>query len=81
MRTDAADDKTVQEGLADLTAIANNKSSGSWDEAAYYLGLYYWEKNDITQAKALWQDLRDMPLDIEGASPWAARVQAKLPLI
>ncbi len=81
MRTDSSDEKVVQDGLADLTAIATNKSLANWDEAAYYVGLYYWEKNDITQAKALWQDLSDMPLDIEGASPWAARVQAKLPLI
>ncbi len=81
MLIDTAEEKSVESALATLDEIAANTSAANWDEAAYYLGLYYWEKNDITKAKAVWQNLRDLPLDIEGASPWAARVQAKLPLI
>lgn len=79
MLIDTAEEKSIEAGLASLEEIGSSTSAANWDEAAYYLGLYYWEKNDITKAKAAWQNLRDMPLDIEGASPWAARVQAKLP--
>ena len=81
MCLDSLDNKLVEDGLAQLTMMAQDKMINAWDEAAYYVGLYYWEKNDIKQASLHWQDLRDMPLDIEGASPWAARVQAKLPLV
>lgn len=67
-------------GIDMLKNIAADTSSTGNDVASYYLGLYYWNNNDMNQAKEVWGKLIDTQKDVQklGQSPWALLAQEKL---
>lgn len=79
MLIDTQNQEKVAQGLSMLEQVANNKQLHNWDQAAYYRGLYYRTQGDMMTAVAAWDDLINMPTDIQnGTSSWAALVQATL---
>lgn len=56
MQLDSADAVMQAKGLADLQVIAESDNSGK-DTALYYLGLYYFDKNDLQNTRKYWQQL------------------------
>lgn len=73
-------DATMQEkGLQSLKALAEDTANKESDVAQYYLGLYYWTQNDMTQARTIWQQLISSQMSEQHAmSPWAAMAEEKL---
>jgi predicted negative regulator of RcsB-dependent stress response len=68
-------------GLGMLKDLARDSANKNNDVAAYYLGLYYWNKNDMAQAKEAWQKLVDSQKNVTdklGQSPWFLLAQEKL---
>jgi len=65
-----------------LMALADDQSNQFRDSALFYLGRYYWEKNNIPLARKTWQKLVDEQKDEKVApSPWADQVKDYLSLI
>lgn len=67
-------------GIAQLQKVADDANSLYRDKALYYIGSYYWSKDDQEAAKAAWQKL--MELDAKSSSehaksPWAAMAREK----
>lgn len=56
MQLDSPQENVKKEGLEGLNLLAEKDNSGSV-AALYYLGLYYFDKNDIENAKKYWQKL------------------------
>ena len=76
--TDVAMQTTGLEALKKLSQDTTNKFR---DSAQYYLGRYYWAKNEIDLARQVWQELVDGQRDEKMApSPWVSHVQDKLTL-
>ena len=79
---DSKDEKVKKDGLDSLEKLANNKDNHSRDMAIYYMGLYYWTKDDMEKARAEWKVLVDEFI-FEGeeenkTSPWARVAKSKL---
>lgn len=70
MKMDAPEPETQQQGLSELTKLAQNTNNNSRDMALYYLGLYYWTSDDLVKARETWNDLLPFA-EGEFASPWA----------
>lgn len=77
MMMDAADETLKEKGLALLTTLAHEKTNMTRDMALYYLGLYYWTRDDAQQARATWSELVPMA-EKEPVSPWAERAMQKI---
>jgi tetratricopeptide (TPR) repeat protein len=79
LRLDSSD-KTLQEaGLRDLENLANDTANTNRDLALYYLGLYYWTKDETDKARATWTTL--VAMNAPGQivlSAWAVLAQEKL---
>lgn len=75
------DQTLVEQGLHELQELAQDTKNKNNDQAQFYLGLYYWSRNDLDQARQAWQPLASMNLEGEGASVWAIRAQEKLQLL
>jgi predicted negative regulator of RcsB-dependent stress response len=80
MRMDLPDEAAQKEGLESLRALALDKDNKNNDAALYYLGLYYWGKDDRAQAATTWKELVAVATSKEpmGNSPWAQLAQEKL---
>lgn len=72
--------ETVQaEGLEQLRQLAYDKTNKNNDVAQYYLGLYYWVRNDLATALNIWKDLVvSQAEDRLAVSPWTSLAQEKL---
>lgn len=71
---DAHDAAIVKKGLDSLHMLAEDKKNNNRDIALYYMGLYYWAKNQIADAQTEWTELvAQFP-----TSPWVSVVSTKL---
>jgi len=71
---DSDDANNVKKGLETIKSLAENKQNNNRDLALYYLGLYHWAHDQITEAQEPWQELvQQFP-----TSPWAKPVSIKL---
>lgn len=72
MQLDAANEAERTQGLETLKALADDKENEQRDQALFYLGRYFWVKNDAEQARQTWQTLlADFPAREHYASPWS----------
>ena len=79
IQLDSADESVKSTGLSALTNLAHDTHNKNRDSAQFYLGRYYWAKNDTDAARAIWQQLVDEQHDEKLApSPWVHYVQDKL---
>ncbi len=79
---DARDELDKQKGVAMLTDVARAPDNVVKDYALYYLGYYHWSRNELNEAKKIWQELVD-EYRHEKSSPstWAQLAEQKLPYI
>jgi len=68
MKLDHETDIVKQEGLKLLEEIAKKDDAGKAG-ALYYLGMYYWDKNDAEKAKEYLTQLAAMEIKQEGKIP------------
>lgn len=80
MRMDMLDETSQKMGLESLQSLADNKENSNRDAALYHLGLYYWDKDNRSEAAKYWQELVAVSSSKErlGMSPWAQLAQEKL---
>ncbi|MCK5632985.1 tetratricopeptide repeat protein [bacterium] len=73
-------DATVQvAGLQELENLAYDDKNNSLDMALYYLGLYYFDKNNVEKTREAWQKLSDLKVGPNAAqSPFTSLVKEKL---
>lgn len=67
MKMDVSDENIKGQGLEELIALANEEVNPNRDMALYYLGEYYWSKDDYAKAHVAWRYLKDM--ESQGKSP------------
>ena len=72
MGTDAA--------LADLEQLAHNSKNSNNDIAQYYLGLYYYNHDQLEKARAEWAPLalHEKVTENQARSPWVQLAQEKM---
>ena len=82
MKLDAQDEALQKEGLAELQ-VASEKDNSGQGVALFYLGSYYWGKDDFVNAKEAWSKLVALSGEKEDAplSPYARMAKEKLELI
>lgn len=80
MKLDSADPATQDKGLKELEVLAYDKRNGNYDQALYYLGLYYWIEDNKEKAVSTWRHLVQElgAYENEKASPWATLAEDKL---
>lgn len=79
---DSDQDADVQRGVGLLAQSATTKDNPLQDTALYYLGLYYWHKNDFSNARNYWNQLvLQYQADAQHSSPWVALAQENLALL
>jgi tetratricopeptide (TPR) repeat protein len=79
IQLDSTDESVKSTGLDALVSLAQDTHNKNRDSAQFYLGRYYWAKNDIDAARTIWQQLVDEQHDEKLApSPWLHYVQDKL---
>jgi|SRR5438477_6700176 len=79
IQLDSADESVKAIGLNALINLAHDENNKNRDSAQFYLGRYYWAKNDTDAARTIWQQLVDEQHDEKLApSPWLHYVQDKL---
>lgn len=79
MHLDMPAEKDKQAGLTKLIALSKDDQNIFRDQALYYVGLYHWSKNDLMQAKQIWQELAAMQSSARAdRSPWAAMAEQKI---
>lgn len=79
IQLDSADESVQSTGLNALMSLAHDINNKNRDTAQFYLGRYYWAKNDITAAREIWQQLVDEQHDEKlSPSPWIGLAQDKL---
>lgn len=79
MQMDSTDASVQEKGLHGLEALAHDARNKQNDVAQYYLGLYHWTKNDIAQARAIWEPLiQAQAAEPHATSPWASMADEKL---
>ena len=83
IKMDSAHQEQQKLGLGALKGIAEDTSSYAHEAALYYVGYYFFAKNDTVQAKNYWQQLmvKYGMQDSKQQSPYAELVRAKLHLI
>lgn len=79
MKMDMPDVAVQTAGLNELRALAEDKENKNNDLAQYYVGLYYWSRNDIENAVNIWKQLvMSQAHEKFAMSPWAALAKDKL---
>lgn len=79
MKIDMTDAAMQTAGLNELRALAQDKENQHYDYAQYYLGLYYWSRNELDQACTIWKSLVESQASEKIAmSPWASLARTKL---
>ena len=79
MSLDAADQALQDQGLIALQKIASDTSNMHRDAAQFYLGQYYWTRDQLDKAQEVWQELVAQRRDEPGMrSPWADLASSKL---
>lgn len=79
MKLDMPEEAKQAEGLQELRQLGADKTNINNDVAQYYLGLYYWSRNDLDMALATWKELvASQAAEKLAVSPWASMAQEKL---
>lgn len=79
MKIDMQDEASQAQGLDELRKLALDKDNRNNDVAQYYLGLYHWTRNELTEALDIWKNLvASQASEKLAASPWASLAQEKL---
>lgn len=79
MKIDMQDDALRAQGVDELRKLALDKDNKNNDVAQYYLGLYHWTRNELTEALDIWKNLvASQASEKLAASPWASLAQEKL---
>jgi len=79
MKIDMQDEASRAQGLDELRKLASDKDNKNSDVAQYYLGLYYWARNEMTEALDVWKNLvASQATEKLAASPWAGLAKEKL---
>ena len=79
MQLDAKDESIANAGLEKLIALARTENNSLKDMALFYLGRYYWSKDNIEEARAAWQELKDSELAQKAyPSPWVSQAESAL---
>lgn len=87
MDVDAQDAFVQERGVGALKNLAKNTSSSSCDAALYYLGEFYWSKQNYQEARLWWAQLLSVAdkkvtsVGTEIRSPWVLAAREKLALI
>lgn len=70
----------AQEAVAALTDLANDQANPQRDTAAFFLGYYYWEQDELEKARQAWEpfEASRQLKESEERSPWAPIAQMKL---
>jgi len=69
------------EGIAALQSLMTDSKNKQSDDAAYYLGAYYWAKEQYQDAVQAWERFKPevtATQDVAAVSPWAPLAQQKL---
>lgn len=80
IKCDSDDDNMQQQGRTELEELAHDQRNIQADEAYYYLGYSYWTRNELEQAKRVWQELlekfkKDNP---QSVSVWMLLAEQKI---
>lgn len=76
---DSSDEALQKNGVDELLSLARDKSNKVNDMALFYLGRYYWSKNDLDDAKRVWQELvNSYSMQEAYPSPWVQEASQAL---
>ncbi|KKP35539.1 MAG: hypothetical protein UR26_C0003G0012 [candidate division TM6 bacterium GW2011_GWF2_32_72] len=80
MMMDSKDESVQKEGLSLLESLANDSTNQNADLSLYFLGLYYWSKNDLSAVKNVWGKLvKDFSSEDKNKdSAWAQLAKERL---
>jgi len=79
MSLDAADTLVQERGLKVLEKLASDEANIYRDAAQFYLGHYYWTRDQLDKARAVWQELvAQRRVELGMRSPWADLASSKL---
>jgi hypothetical protein len=79
IRLDSSDTALQEQGLHELTALAQDAANICSDAAQFYLGQYYWSIDQLDKAQTVWQQLvAQRRVEPGMSSPWAELASAKL---
>lgn len=79
MGMDSADEKIKQQGIKELTALANDEKSFVYEQAVYTLGLHEFVAGNVEQAKALWMKIAHKETEDDMfVSPWAKKATQRV---
>ncbi len=87
MDVDAQDAAVQSQGVATLKGLAKKTAGAVCDAASYYLGEYFWSKQDYQEARLWWSQLvtladkKQTELGSDASSAWVAAAREKLSLI
>jgi hypothetical protein len=57
MKIDMQDDALRAQGVDELRKLALDKDNKNNDVSQYYIGLYHWTRNELTEALDIWKNL------------------------
>ena len=77
IKIDSTQDDIRSAGLKSLGTLADDKSNKARDMALFYLGSYFWDKDEMSKAREAWQTLVDLPKG-RVRSPYVQLIQDKL---
>lgn len=79
MQLDSADATVSEVGLKELKMCGLDESNRARDMALFYLGLHYWDNDDIENAGETWEKLKSLKVQ-EGkeVSPFVALAEQKI---
>lgn len=79
MSLDVTDQVVQEQGLTVLQKLASDDANIYRDAAQFYLGQYYWTRDQLDKAQAVWQELVSQRRVEPGmSSPWADLASSKL---
>ena len=77
MRMDGQEASDV--GLQELDGLAHDKKNIFRDSALYYLGLFYWSRDEQEKARMIWRELIDeFPAQGPEGSSWTTQAQVAM---
>ncbi len=75
---DIQDDQIKDGGLIELSSLAQEPNLNQ-EVAQFYLGNYFWNQNNLDQARVVWEQLVTNAQDEkQPASPWVERAKERL---
>jgi hypothetical protein len=79
MQLDASQQEVQERGLVHLQNLAADTSNVCADAAQFYVGYYYWTRDQLDKAQEAWQKLEAQQYTQPGMrSPWADLARSKM---